>query len=72
MAFSQQFLDELASRNDIVDVVSSYVALTKRGGLTSQKGVLGSETIFWDEPAGQSGGSRSGPPAPPVYHAVIQ
>ena len=32
MAFSQQFLDELASRNDIVDVVSSYVALTKRGG----------------------------------------
>ena len=32
MAFSQQFLDELASRNDIVDVVSSYVALTKKGG----------------------------------------
>ena len=32
MAFPQQFLDELASRNDIVDVVSSYVALTKKGG----------------------------------------
>ena len=32
MAFSQQFLDELAGRNDIVDVVSSYVTLTKRGG----------------------------------------
>ncbi len=32
MAFPQQFLDELASRNDIVDVVSSYVALAKKGG----------------------------------------
>ena len=31
MAFSQQFLDELVSRNDIVDVVSSYVALTRKG-----------------------------------------
>ena len=32
MAFSQQFLDELTARNDIVDVVSSYVALTRKGG----------------------------------------
>lgn len=32
MAFSQTFLDELTSRNDIVDVVSSYVQLTKKGG----------------------------------------
>ncbi len=32
MAFSQNFLDELTSRNDIVDVVSSYVHLTKKGG----------------------------------------
>lgn len=32
MAFPQQFLDELVSRNDIVDVVSSYVALTRKGG----------------------------------------
>ena len=31
MAFSQQFLDELVSRNDIVDVVSSYVSLTRKG-----------------------------------------
>lgn len=31
MAFSRQFLDELVSRNDIVDVVSSYVALTRKG-----------------------------------------
>ena len=31
MAFPQQFLDELISRSDIVDVVSSYVALTKKG-----------------------------------------
>ena len=31
MAFPQHFLDELASRNDIVDVVSSYVTLTKKG-----------------------------------------
>ena len=28
MAFPQQFLDELVSRCDIVDVVSSYVTLT--------------------------------------------
>ena len=32
MAFPQQFLDELVSRNDIVDVVSSYVTLTRKGG----------------------------------------
>ncbi len=32
MPFSQDFLDELARRNDIVDVVSGYVALTKRSG----------------------------------------
>ena len=31
MAFPQQFLDELVSRNDIVDVVSSYVSLTRKG-----------------------------------------
>ena len=32
MAFSQRFLDELIDRSDIVDVVSSYVALKKKGG----------------------------------------
>ena len=32
MAFPSQFLDELIARNDIVDVVSDYVALTKRSG----------------------------------------
>ena len=32
MAFPRDFLDELISRCDIVDVVSSYVALTKKGG----------------------------------------
>jgi len=32
MAFPQRFLDELVSRSDIVDVVSSYVALTRKGG----------------------------------------
>lgn len=31
MAFPRDFLDELIRRNDIVDVVSSYVTLTKRG-----------------------------------------
>ncbi|MDE7261679.1 MAG: DNA primase [Oscillospiraceae bacterium] len=31
MAFPQTFLDELVVRNDIVDVVSSYVSLTKKG-----------------------------------------
>ena len=31
MAFPQQFLDELSARTDIVDLVSSYVALTKKG-----------------------------------------
>lgn len=31
MAFPQHFLDELTGRNDIVDVVSSYVTLTKKG-----------------------------------------
>ncbi len=32
MAFPQHFLDELISRNDIADVVSSYVNLSKRSG----------------------------------------
>ena len=32
MAFPQRFLDELIDRSDIVDVVSSYVALTRKGG----------------------------------------
>ncbi len=32
MAFSDSFLDELISRNDIEDVVSGYVQLTKRSG----------------------------------------
>ena len=32
MAFPESFLQELADRNDIVDVVSSYVPLTKRSG----------------------------------------
>ena len=31
MAFPQRFLDELVARSDIVDVVGSYVALTKKG-----------------------------------------
>ncbi len=31
MSFPQQFLDELIARSDIVDVVSSYVTLTKKG-----------------------------------------
>ena len=31
MAFPQRFLDELIDRSDIVDVVSSYVALTRKG-----------------------------------------
>ena len=31
MAFPQSFLDELIARNDIVDVVSNYVQLTKKG-----------------------------------------
>ena len=32
MAFPQSFLDEVIARNDILDVVSSYVHLTKKGG----------------------------------------
>ena len=32
MAFSETFLDDLIGRSDIVDVVSSYVQLTKRSG----------------------------------------
>ncbi len=32
MAFPESFLQELADRNDIVDVVSAYVRLTKRSG----------------------------------------
>ena len=32
MAFPDSFLDELIRRNDIVDVVGSYVALTKKSG----------------------------------------
>ncbi|MBE6970866.1 MAG: DNA primase [Ruminococcaceae bacterium] len=31
MAFPQSFLDELIARNDIADVVSSYVTLTRKG-----------------------------------------
>jgi DNA primase len=31
MAFPQAFLDELTARSDIVDVVGSYVQLTRRG-----------------------------------------
>ena len=31
MSFPQNFLDELTARNDIVDVVGSYVHLTKKG-----------------------------------------
>ena len=32
MAFSEVFLQELADRNDIVDVVSGYVRLNKKSG----------------------------------------
>lgn len=32
MSFPQSFLDELIARNDIADVVGSYVALTRKGG----------------------------------------
>ena len=32
MAFPQSFLDELIARNDIVDVVGSYVTLQAKGG----------------------------------------
>ena len=32
MAFADGFLEELCMRNDIVDVVSQYVSLTRRGG----------------------------------------
>ena len=32
VAFSEAFLQELAERNDIVDVVGSYVRLTKKSG----------------------------------------
>ena len=32
MAFPQSFLDELIARNDIVDVVGSYVSLVSKGG----------------------------------------
>lgn len=32
MAFSEEFLDELSRRSDIVDVVSAYVPLTRRSG----------------------------------------
>ena len=32
MHFSDAFLDEVVARNDIVDVVSGYVALTRKGG----------------------------------------
>lgn len=30
--FDQRFLDELIARSDIVDVVSGYVALQRKGG----------------------------------------
>ena len=30
--FPQSFMDELTARNDIVDVVGSYVQLTRKGG----------------------------------------
>ena len=33
MAFPESFLEELAARNDIVDVVSGYVRLTRRSGV---------------------------------------
>ena len=32
MPFPQSFMDELTARNDIVDVVGSYVQLTLKGG----------------------------------------
>ena len=32
MAFSESFLTELGERNDIVDVVSGYVRLSKKSG----------------------------------------
>ena len=32
MAFSESFLTELVERNDIVDVVSGYVRLSKKSG----------------------------------------
>jgi len=32
MAFPEAFLDELVSRNDIADVVGTYVHLTKKSG----------------------------------------
>ena len=32
MAFPEAFLQELVEKNDIVDVVSGYVRLTKRSG----------------------------------------
>lgn len=38
MAFSESFLQELVERNEITDVVSSYVKLTKRSG-TNQFGL---------------------------------
>ena len=38
MAFPESFLEELSARSDIVDVVSSYVQLTKRSG-TNQFGL---------------------------------
>ena len=32
MAFSESFLTEIVERNDIVDVVSGYVRLSKKSG----------------------------------------
>ena len=39
MAFSELFLDELVRRNDIVDVVSQYVHLTRKAATTCSDSV---------------------------------
>lgn len=41
MAFPQSFMDELTARSDIVDVVGSYVQLTRKGSnLLDRKSVV--------------------------------